>query len=75
VSEQSVDCLAAALERFHTQALWRQLPAEGQRSWAETFSPERFHGRMTEELQRLWEGHQQRQNKHRNPLPLPVPLA
>jgi glycosyltransferase involved in cell wall biosynthesis len=75
VGEQSVECLAAALERFHTQELWRQLPAEGQRRWAETFSPDRFHGRMTDQLQRLWEAHQRRQNHHRIPLPMPVPLA
>jgi hypothetical protein len=70
-----VECLAAALERFHHEALWQQLPAEGQRRWAETFAPSRFHRRMTDALQRLWEAHQRGQNHQRFPLPLPVPLA
>ena len=32
---------AAALEQFESAALWRSLPAEGQRQWAERFAPDR----------------------------------
>jgi hypothetical protein len=45
--EQSVAALVAALEHFASGRLWLQLPAEGQRLWAETFCPARFHQRMT----------------------------
>ena len=38
--------LAAALEQFEERRLWRQLPPEGQRLWAETFAPERFQQRL-----------------------------
>ncbi|MEB3304462.1 MAG: glycosyltransferase [Cyanobacteriota bacterium] len=75
VREQSVPCLAAALEQFHHHQQWRELPAEGQRHWAETFSPACFHERMGHHLQRLWDQHQRRLKTTRAPLPQPVPLA
>jgi glycosyltransferase involved in cell wall biosynthesis len=69
LAEQSVDCLVAGLEQFHNRRLWRQLPAEGQRLWAETFSPARFQQRMGDHLQRLWHRHQQQLKLARKPLP------
>jgi glycosyltransferase involved in cell wall biosynthesis len=74
VPEQSVACLAAALEHFHNQRLWLRLPAEGQRAWAETFSPARFQERISTHLHVLWQQHQRRLNSNRAPLSLPVPL-
>lgn len=72
---QSVAGLVAALELFASRRLWLQLPAEGQRQWAETFSPDRFHQRMTQHLERLWHQHQGRLAQTRAPLPRPVPLT
>ncbi len=69
IPEQSVNCLAAALEQFHQQRLWLQLPPEGQRLWAETFSPAHFHRHMAGVLQRLWEKHQRSLKLARAPLP------
>jgi len=71
--EQSVACLAAALERFESAALWRRLPAEAQREWAEEFAPHHFRRRMEELLETLWQRHRQR--LHRQSLPLRQPLA
>lgn len=59
-AEQTVASLAAALEHFEAGALWRQLPAEGQRRWAETFAPSAFHRRMLSLLERGWEQHARR---------------
>ncbi len=75
VSQQSVAALAEALEHFASQRLWLQLPAEGQRLWAETFSPARFHQRMGDLLQRLWLEHQRCLAITRAPLSLAVPLT
>ena len=72
--QQSVAGLVAALEYFTTSRLWLQLPAEGQRLWAETFAPGRFHQRMIHHLEQLWEGHRQRLARARAPLPSAVPL-
>ena len=58
--EQNAASLAAALEHFEAAALWRQLPAEGQRRWAETFAPPVFHRRMADLLERGWQRHLQR---------------
>lgn len=74
-AQQSVAGLVAALEHFVSRRLWLQLPAEGQRLWAETFAPARFHQRMTDQLERIWQRHQQRLSLARSPLPLAVPLT
>ena len=58
--EQTAASLAVALERFEAQRLWRQLPAERQRQWAERFAPERFRARLAQLLECSWERHQRR---------------
>jgi glycosyltransferase involved in cell wall biosynthesis len=58
--EQTPANLAAALERFDAAQLWRQLPPEGQRQWAERFAPARFRERLAALLERSWERHQKR---------------
>ncbi|MCP9786374.1 glycosyltransferase, partial [Cyanobium sp. N5-Cardenillas] len=65
--EQSPASLAAALEYFEAGRLWRSLPAEGQRQWAEGFAPEIFRQRMQTLLEKLWQ-------QHRRRLRRPVPL-
>jgi glycosyltransferase involved in cell wall biosynthesis len=72
--EQNAASLAAALELFEARRLWRQLPPEGQRLWAETFAPERFEQRLLPLLERLWERHQRQLKRRRAPLRHPVPL-
>jgi len=74
-AEQSAGCLAEALERFEARRLWRQLPPERQRLWAERFAPERFEQRLLPLLERLWERHQRRLRQRRSPLAPAVPLA
>ncbi|KEF42832.1 MAG: glycosyl transferase family 1 [Cyanobium sp. CACIAM 14] len=66
--QQSAASLAAALEHFEAGRLWRSLPAEGQRRWAEQFAPQLFRRRMGLLLERLWD-------QHRRRLRRPVPLA
>ena len=68
--EQTPASLAAALEQFEAQRLWKQLPAEGQRCWAELFAPERFRARMAELLERSWERHSRRLAQRRQGLSL-----
>lgn len=79
LSEQSAACFADALERFEAGRQWRELGAEGQRRWAETFAPERFQQRMGALLDRLWDAHSRRLHRSTAPLPLEaleaVPLA
>lgn len=79
LSEQSAACFADALERFEAGRQWRELGAEGQRRWAETFAPERFEQRMGALLDRLWDAHSRRLHRSTAPLPLEaleaVPLA
>ncbi len=65
--EQSPASLAAALEYFEAAQLWRYLPAEGQRQWAEGFAPDIFRQRMQTLLETLWQ-------QHRRRLRRPVPL-
>ncbi|MEA5415318.1 glycosyltransferase [Synechococcus sp. BA-132 BA5] len=65
--EQSAASLAAALESFEAGRLWRSLPAEGQRRWAEGFAPDVFRRRMDTLLETLWQ-------QHRRRLRRPVPL-
>ncbi len=71
--EQNVACLAAALEHFDQGQLWRQLPAERQRLWAEQFGPRHFRRRLSQQIDRAWQAHQLRQ--HRRSRCLPVPLG
>jgi glycosyltransferase involved in cell wall biosynthesis len=66
--EQSAASLAAALEHFEAGRLWRSLPAEGQRRWAERFGPDPFRRRMDALLERLWAEHLRRLHR-------PVPLV
>ncbi|MEB3185386.1 MAG: glycosyltransferase [Cyanobacteriota bacterium] len=66
--EQTPASLAAALEHFEAARLWRQLPAEGQRQWAEAFAPERFRTRMAALLERSWERHVRRLARRRRGL-------
>lgn len=73
--QQSAASLAAALERFEAQRLWRRLPPEQLRQWAEGFAPARFQQRLLPLLERLWERHQLRLRRHRSSLHLPVPLT
>ncbi len=70
--EQSVESLVAALEHFEQQRLWRRLPAEGQRQWAEQFAPARFRERMAGRLERAWQGHQRRLHGRSRPLSVPL---
>jgi glycosyltransferase involved in cell wall biosynthesis len=79
LGEQNAACFADALERFEASQQWRELGAEGQRAWAETFAPERFEQRMGALLDRLWEAHSRHLRRSTSPLPLgereAVPLA
>ena len=75
--EQSAASLAAALEHFEAASLWRRLPPEGQRQWAETFAPERFRERMAAVLERHWDRHRERLRREGAALPsgVSVPLG
>jgi len=66
--EQTAASLAAALEQFEAGRWWQQLPADGQRQWAEAFAPERFRARMTGLLERNWERHSRRLARNRRGL-------
>ena len=66
--EQSAASLAAALEWFEAARLWRRLPAEAQRRWAEAFAPERFRQRIGRLLERSWERHGRRLERQHRPL-------
>jgi glycosyltransferase involved in cell wall biosynthesis len=68
--EQSAASLAAALESFEQGRLWRRLPADGQREWAERFAPQRFEARLLERLERCWEAHRRRLQRQSSPVPL-----
>jgi glycosyltransferase involved in cell wall biosynthesis len=76
---QNAASLAAALEHFEAERLWRNLPAEGQRHWAERFAPARFRQRMGTLLERLWERHERALGLASGPLADPgeavVPLG
>ena len=58
--QQGAASLVAALEHFHQGQLWRQLPPERQRAWAERFSGALFRQRFAAVLDRAWHGHGQR---------------
>jgi glycosyltransferase involved in cell wall biosynthesis len=55
--EQNPTSLASALDHFEQGRLWRQLPAERQRRWAENFATEVFHRRMEALLEQAWNRH------------------
>ncbi|MFZ9266650.1 MAG: glycosyltransferase [Vulcanococcus sp.] len=70
--EQSVASLVAALEHFEAQQLWKQLPAERLRRWAEQFSPQRFRSRMEAAIQQSWSRHQRSLAERSRGLPVPM---
>jgi hypothetical protein len=74
-ADQSAASLAAALEHFEAGKLWRALPAEAQRTWAESFSAARFEQRLLPLLEQLWQAHQLRLRRTSGPLDLARSLA
>ena len=68
--DQSVESLAAALDHFHTERLWRRFPADAQHDWALRFSPTCFRRRMQERLETLWTSHCRRLACASAPVPL-----
>ena len=73
--QQSVSGVVAALDHFASGRLWLQLPPDGQRLWAERFSPACFQQRMTALLENLWQRHQRWLCLASRPLPQAVPLT
>ena len=71
---QEVSSLSGALQHFEAGRLWRRLPPERQRQWAEEFAPALFQARLQSLLDHVWQRHQARIARVRQPLPLPVPL-
>ncbi|WP_398335352.1 glycosyltransferase [Vulcanococcus sp.] len=71
--QQSVAALMAALEQFEAQRLWRQLPADSLRQWAEQFSPDRFRQRMAAAIERAWGEHQRQLAQRSCALSVPLP--
>ncbi|MFN9933423.1 MAG: glycosyltransferase [Cyanobacteriota bacterium] len=67
---QNAASLAEALEHFESGQLWRRLPAEGQRCWADRFAPERFEQRLLQLLERFWGRHERRLSRDAQPVPL-----
>ena len=72
--QQSVGALVAALEHFEQNRLWRELPAESLRSWAERFSPQRFRQRMGAVIEQVWSRHQRLLAERSRPLVSAGPL-
>jgi glycosyltransferase involved in cell wall biosynthesis len=72
--QQSVGVLVAALEHFEQNRLWRELPAESLRSWAERFSPQRFRQRMGAVIEQVWSRHQRLLAERSRPLVSAGPL-
>jgi len=68
--QQSVASLVAALEAFEAEQLWRRLPAESLRQWAERFGPKRFQQRMAAVIEQSWDQHQRRLAHRSRPVPL-----
>jgi glycosyltransferase involved in cell wall biosynthesis len=66
--QQSVSALVEALEHFEQNTLWRELPAESLRSWAERFSPQRFRQRMSAVIEQVWSRHQRLLAERSRPL-------
>ena len=73
--EQTPTSLVAALEHFHHGQLWRQLPASGQREWAEGFRPERFRDRFQALLSHSWDQHRHRLDSGRSAAEIAPELA
>ena len=73
--QQQAASLAAALEHFEAAGLWRALPAEGQRQWADTFSDRVFQQRMGRFLEQAWQAHEARLRRGQAALPHSVPLG
>lgn len=71
--DQTVGSLVEALEHFEQGQLWKRLPAEKQRTWADQFAPERFRSRLLALIERYWEGHLAAQEQGRAALPFPLP--
>jgi glycosyltransferase involved in cell wall biosynthesis len=71
--DQTVGSLVEALEHFEQGQLWKRLPAEEQRTWADQFAPERFRSRLLALIERYWEGHLASQEQGRAALPFPLP--
>jgi glycosyltransferase involved in cell wall biosynthesis len=65
--------LVEAVEHFEQGQLWKRLPAEGQRAWANQFSPQRFRSRLLALIERYWQSHRARQERDRSALPFPLP--
>jgi glycosyltransferase involved in cell wall biosynthesis len=65
--------LVEAVEHFEQGQLWKRLPAEGQRAWANQFSPQRFRRRLLALIERYWQSHRARQERDRSALPFPLP--
>ena len=55
--------------------LWRALPAEGQRQWADTFSARVFQQRMGRFLEQAWQAHEARLRRGQVAPPHSVPLG
>jgi glycosyltransferase involved in cell wall biosynthesis len=70
--DQNAASLAGALRHFEDQRLWRRLPAERQRAWAEEFAPARFRERLLGHLERRWEQHRRSLQRGRRPLQRPL---
>ena len=70
--QQNAACLAQALETFEAEQLWRRLPAERQRQWAEQFAPERFRQRIAAVIEQTWDRHQRHGAERAAPLPDPL---
>jgi glycogen synthase len=71
-AEQHVDALVFALQRFEQEQLWRRMPSEQLRRWAEQFSPTHFQARMADQLDRAWQRHQQRLRRRQCGLSVPL---
>jgi len=71
--DPSTDSLVAALQHFEQGQIWKRLPAEGQREWAEQFAPERFRRRLLALIERYWQGHLADLELGRRALPHPLP--
>ena len=57
--EQTPASVAQAVDWFEQRRLWRELPPEQLRQWAERFRPDAFVSRFETLVQRSWETHQQ----------------